>query len=232
MHPRTHPCAPHTPLNPPRRRLLLQVNHLAGGPIGEALAAAGLTAAAEAFRACVGRSARPPKERCYAVRVRAERARLVPWAELLAHAHAHAHAHRGSGSASGAARGAPNGSGSIDLLVADVWGATPPRLARARPAGGTAESAAIVDGYYPIVDGGISALLRAFPFESVRPSLLYYRHPAGRKETAALRDMLLARGYQTSAHWETGAWGEHNLAWRTDRCAAPGMPGRPLWWSD
>ena len=96
----------------------------------------------------------------------------------------------------------------------------------------TAKSAAVVDGYYPIVDGGISALLRAFPFESVRPSLLYYRHPAGRKETAALRGLLLAQGYQTSAHWETGAWGEHNLAWRTDRCAAPGMPGRPLWWSE
>ena len=81
-------------------------------------------------------------------------------------------------------------------------------------------------------DGGVSALLRAFPFEAVRPSLLYYRHAAGRKETAALREMLMAHGYQTSAHWETGAWGEHNLAWRTDRCAAPGMPGRPLWWSE
>ena len=84
----------------------------------------------------------------------------------------------------------------------------------------------------PIADGGVSALLRAFPFEAVRPSLLYYRHAAGRKETAALREMLMAHGYQTSAHWETGAWGEHNLAWRTDRCAAPGMPGRPLWWSE
>ena len=92
-------------------------------------------------------------------------------------------------------------------------------------AGGTAEGA-------PIADGGVSALLRAFPFEAVRPSLLYYRHAAGRKETAALREMLMAHGYQTSAHWETGAWGEHNLAWRTDRCAAPGMPGRPLWWSE
>ena len=163
------------------------------------------------------------------MRVRAEHARLVPWAELLAHAHAHAQRGSGSGSASGAAHGTPNGSdismGSIDLLVADVWGATPPRLARARPAGGAAEGAATIDG-------GISLLLRAFPFESVRPSLIYYRHPAGRKETAALRDLLLAHGYQTSAHWETGAWGEHNLAWRTDRCAAPGMPGRPLWWTE
>ena len=180
------------------------MNHLAGGPIAEALAAAGLAAAAKAFRACVGRSARPPKERCYALRVRAERARLVPWAELLAHAHAHAQ--RGSApapastsapapaSTSSAAyvpRGAPNGSGSIDLLVVDVWGATPPRLARPRPAGGTAEGA-------PIADGGVSALLRAFPFEAVRPSLLYYRHAAGRKETAALREMLMAHGYQTS----------------------------------
>ena len=110
----------------------------------------------------------------------------------------------------------------IDLLVIDVWGES----RQAHPARGGGRSQADSKGARPsletapnsTVDGGVAAMLMAFPLDRLKPSLIYYRHPAGRKATAALREHLLAHGYQTSAHWETGAWGEHNLAWRADRC--------------
>lgn len=74
-------------------------------------------------------------------------------------------------------------------------------------------------------DPGVAALVESFPLDLVKPSLLYYRTAAG----AGTRRHLLSHGYQTSAHHETSSWGENTLAWRADRCQAPGMPGRPLW---
>jgi len=77
----------------------------------------------------------------------------------------------------------------IDLLVLDIW------------------------------DGSVGALLRSFPFDRVKPSIVYYRNPYTQREARDLRHFLMDRGYSTSAHWETGAWGENNIAWRSDRCA-------------
>lgn len=58
---------------------------------------------------------------------------------------------------------------------------------------------------------------------------VYYRNPYGHREAKELRHLLLSHGYSTSAHWETSAWGELNLAWRSERCLQPGMPGAPPW---
>lgn len=78
-------------------------------------------------------------------------------------------------------------------------------------------------------DASVDTLLRAFPLQQVKPSLIYYRHPkGGGRASMLLREHLMSHGYATSAHWETSAWGELNLAWRTDRC---GEEQRPLWWN-
>ena len=78
-------------------------------------------------------------------------------------------------------------------------------------------------------DASVEMLLRAFPLHQVKPSLIYYRHPkGGGRASMLLREHLMSHGYATSAHWETSAWGELNLAWRTDRC---GVEQRPLWWN-
>eukprot|EP00967_Tisochrysis_lutea_P150002 scaffold289397_cov30-Tisochrysis_lutea.AAC.8 len=78
-------------------------------------------------------------------------------------------------------------------------------------------------------------MVRSFPdLGTSAPSIIYYRHPSGGANThvsASLRRHLQSRGYETSPHWETTAWGEHTLAWRADRCRLPGMPGTPLWWN-
>ena len=73
---------------------------------------------------------------------------------------------------------------------------------------------------------GVASLLKAFPFDRLRPALLYYRHASSRE----LRQLLLRRGYSTSAHWETSYWGESNIAWRSDRCelAGGGAPWVPF----
>ena len=65
---------------------------------------------------------------------------------------------------------------------------------------------------------GVASLLKAFPFDRLQPALLYYRHANSRE----LRELLLRRGYSTSAHWETSYWGESNIAWRSDRCQLAG----------
>ena len=75
----------------------------------------------------------------------------------------------------------------IDLLVVDVW------------------------------DGSTAALLRSFPLDRIKPSVIYHRNGKG---NAQLRSWLLSNGYATSAHHETSSWGEHTIAWRSDRCAA------------
>ena len=155
---------------------LWQMNHLAGGPILDALRAAGKLPEARAFGACKDASA-TRKERCFEAALVEHNVSLVPFDGFIRHFSLEA----------------------IDLLVLDVW------------------------------DGSVGALLRAFPFERLKPSLLYYRNPYTQREARDLRRYLMARGYSTSAHWETGAWGENNLAWRSDRCHAPHMPGRPLW---
>ena len=164
---------------------LWQINHLAGGPIAEALRAAGHTKQADAFDACKAASA-TRKQRCYEVAIHPHAVTLVPWRQLL----------REMGLED---EGRKKGAVHLDLLVLDVW------------------------------DGGVAALLRAFPFDDVRPTLIYYRNPYAHRECKALRQLLLSRGYSTSAHWETSAWGELNLAWRSDRCHASGMPGAVPW---
>lgn len=165
---------------------LWQINHLAGGPIAEALRAANHTKQAGAFDACKAASA-TRKQRCYDVAIHPHAVTLVPWRQLLKEQ-------------LGLVGEGGNGVAvQLDLLVLDVW------------------------------DGGVASLLRAFPFDDVRPTLIYYRNPYGHRECKALRQLLLARGYSTSAHWETSAWGELNLAWRSDRCHAPGMPGAAPW---
>ena len=165
---------------------LWQINHLAGGPISEALRVAGHTKQADAFDACKAASA-TRKQRCYDVAIHPHAVTLVPWRQLLKEQ-------------LGLVGEGGNGVAvQLDLLVLDVW------------------------------DGGVASLLRAFPFDDVRPTLIYYRNPYGHRECKALRQLLLARGYSTSAHWETSAWGELNLAWRSDRCHAPGMPGAAPW---
>ena len=65
---------------------------------------------------------------------------------------------------------------------------------------------------------GVATLLKAFPFEHLRPSLIHYRHANSRE----LVELLARQGYATSAHHETPYWGEHNLAWRNDRCHLAG----------
>ena len=75
----------------------------------------------------------------------------------------------------------------VDLLVVDVW------------------------------DGSTAALLRSFPLDRIKPSVIYHRNGKG---NAQLRSWLLSNGYSTSAHHETSSWGEHTIAWRSDRCAA------------
>ena len=76
-------------------------------------------------------------------------------------------------------------------------------------------------------DPTVTDLIKAFPFSVTRPSLVYYRTSSG----SGVRRMLLETGYETSAHWETSAWGENTIAWRADRCAdaSRGMLGKPLW---
>jgi len=151
-------------------------NHLAGGPVMEALTLAGHVDAAEAFRACKQGSA-TRKARCYPSTIESTNVTLWPWSHTLA------------------AMPSAWQSSPIDLLVVDLR------------------------------DPSISDLLAAFPLQTTKPSLIYYR--TGSK--GVLRKHLLAHGYHMSAHWETSAWGEHTLAWRADRCAAKGMPGPPLW---
>lgn len=184
---------------------LWQINHLAGGPIVDALNVAGHTKEAKEFKACKDASA-TRKERCFPLEVQQERVRLVVWEDLL--------------------RGLPGGQRTLDLLVLNVWGES--RHQRRRD---SAAAAVVLHGGVnaSVDDGGISAMLKAFPLDRLKPTLIYYRHPVGRKATEALREHLLAHGYETSAHWETGAWGELNLAWRADRCGASGMPGQPPW---
>ena len=155
---------------------LWQMNHLAGGPVLDALRAAGRLQEANAFRECKDASV-TRKQRCFDASLAQHNVSLVPFEALLQRFSLEA----------------------IDLLVLDVW------------------------------DGSVGALLRSFPFERLKPSLVYYRNPYTQREARDLRRFLMARGYSTSAHWETGAWGENNLAWRSDRCSAPHMPGRPLW---
>jgi hypothetical protein len=84
-------------------------------------------------------------------------------------------------------------SGAIDLLVVDVR------------------------------DPTVGELLKAFPLNRIKPSLIYFRTAAGH----GLRRHLLEHGYQVSAHWETSSWGEHTIAWRADRCHATDIPGTP-----
>ena len=188
---------------------LWQMNHLVGGPMIDALRAAGHAEEAARFAKCKDASA-TLKKRCYGVQLREYRAELLPFAEMLRE----------------------HGVTAVDLLVLDVW------------------------------DGSTGPLLLSFPLHAIKPSIIYYRNPYTRREAGALRRHLLAHGYSTSAHWETGAWGELNIAWRkaqpcarrgaavcppchrsllssrpvsppsrrrSDRCEAPGMPGRPLW---
>mmetsp|Transcript_42332 Transcript_42332/g.123962 ORF Transcript_42332/g.123962 Transcript_42332/m.123962 type:complete len:428 (+) Transcript_42332:775-2058(+) len=165
------------------RRDYWQVDHLAGGPLREALQQVNASAAA-AYAACLQQHKRPSA--CFGTRVVRHRTSLVEWPTLLSALGVSAARH-------------------IDLLVMDVR------------------------------DASVDPLLRAFPFDRIRPTFIYYRHPKDRgKPTAALRSYLMGLGYSTSAHWETSAWGELNLAWRSDRCFEPiaGMPGRPLWWSE
>ena len=52
---------------------------------------------------------------------------------------------------------------------------------------------------------------------------------SSRAESKLLSQFLKANGYHSSPHAEVSAWGELALAWRADRCQAPGMGGRPLW---
>ena len=152
-------------------------NHLAGGPVAEALQLGGFAAAAAAFHSCKQNSGKL-RRRCYNATVLATNITFVPWGQWLE-------------------RHVPPGRkhGPIDLLVLDQR------------------------------DPGVADLVQSFPLPTVKPSLLYYRTAAG----SGTRRHLLANGYQTSAHFETSAWGENTLAWRADRCAAPGMPGKPAW---
>ena len=59
-------------------------------------------------------------------------------------------------------------------------------------------------------------LLNAFPFESARPALILFRHQGnfGHEMVAAV----VARGYETSSHFETPYWGECTLAWDVRAC--------------
>ena len=75
----------------------------------------------------------------------------------------------------------------------------------------------------------VGAMLRSFPLETVKPTLIYHRHASSRAESKLLSQFLKANGYHSSPHAEVSAWGELALAWRADRCQAPGMGGRPLW---
>jgi hypothetical protein len=72
---------------------------------------------------------------------------------------------------------------------------------------------------------GVASLLKAFPFERLRPTLIYYRHAGSH----SLRAFLLRNGYSTSAHWETSYWGESNIAWRSDRCHLAGGGDAAPW---
>ena len=143
---------------------LWQMNHLAGGPMKEALAAAGFAAKAKEFSRCVGESA-TAKKRCFDADIGAHAATLKPFSQLLDE----------------------EAVKEIDLLVVDVW------------------------------DGSTAALLRSFPLDRIKPSVIYHRNGKG---NAQLRSWLLSNGYSTSAHHETSSWGEHTIAWRSDRCAA------------
>lgn len=79
-------------------------------------------------------------------------------------------------------------------------------------------------------DGSVDELLRAFPFGRNKPSIIYFRHAKGAKKARGLVAWLESQGYTSSSHVEVSAWGENSIAWRSDRCGYPGMPGRPLWW--
>lgn len=137
-------------------------NHLAGGPVLEALEVAGLTPQAKAFSRCKGNSAKL-KRRCYNATIVPVEVPLKPWGELLS-------SHTPSLK-------------QIDLLVVDLR------------------------------DPTVGSLLRSFPLSEHKPTFIYYRNG-----DRGVRKHLLRHGYQTSAHWETSAWGEHTLAWRADRC--------------
>ena len=152
-------------------------NHLAGGPILEALEVNGHAASATAFRACKHGSA-TRRARCYNASVAAVNVTLQPWSAVVSHLPTQ--------------RGAP---AHIDLLIVNQR------------------------------DPTVGELLKAFPFDLIKPTLIYYRTSSG----SGVRKLLLDRGYQTSAHWETSAWGENTIAWRADRCSSEGMPGVPMW---
>ena len=156
-------------------------NHLAGGPVLEALGVAGHAQAASAFSECKHNSA-SLKRKCFNSTIEVRNASLLPWSTIL------------DETLGGPT--APARTGHIDLLVVDVR------------------------------DPTVGELLRAFPLERSKPSLIYFRTSG----SGHVRKHLLAHGYQLSAHAETSSWGEHTLAWRADRCDNPGMPQRPAWW--
>ena len=149
-------------------------NHLAGGPILEALEVNGHVEAAKAFRDCKHNSAKA-KKKCFNATVATVNVTLRPWSDLIARIPSQQQAKR-----------------HIDLLILDQR------------------------------DPYVTDLLKAFPFDTLKPSLIYYRTSSG----SGVRKLLLSHGYQTSAHHETSAWGENTIAWRADRCDATATP---LW---
>lgn len=165
----------------PRRytRDLWQMNHLAGGPVQEALEQAGHAERVREFKACRKASSTEIRRPCYNLTVTPHEVSLLPFSEVLREA-------------------LPAGA-HIDLLVIDVHGRH------------------------------VGAMLRSFPLETIKPTLIYHRHASSRAESKLLSQFLKANGYHSSPHAEVSAWGELALAWRADRCQAPGMGGRPLW---
>lgn len=167
-------------------------NHLAGGPILEALERSGQAERAAAFRSCKHNSDKR-KARCYNATVVRRNVTLRPWSHII------------------------DGLPRKRALPA----ALPAAAADARAAHSSAIDLLVVNQRDP----SVGPLLKAFPYEVIKPSLVYFRTSSGN----GVRRHLLAHGYQTSAHWETSAWGEHTLAWRAERCNASFMLPPPLW---
>ena len=180
-------------------------NHLAGGPILEALEAAGLSERASAFRSCKHNSDKR-KARCYNATIVSRNVTLRPWSHLLAR---------------------------LPRVPAPAAASVVPVAAAVAAAAAGATGAAALAPPPPAIDlmvvnqrdPLVGPLLLAFPYGLTKPSLIYFRTSSG----SGVRRHLLASGYQTSAHWETSAWGEHTLVWRAERCNASHMWPPPLW---
>ena len=210
------------------------------GRILEALESNGHANAANIFRACKHNSDKR-KARCYNASVESVNVTLQPWHHVLARVPIQ----RGSPTAAtsprvGGSAPAGGGGGGIDLLVLTHRDPGVTALLKAFPFNDTVPSPAQhpVSPPAAVASSAVASSAVASPavaspavapvgHAGVRPSLIYYRTSAG----SGVRRLLLSTGYETSAHWETSAWGENTLAWRADRCdhASSGMGGKPAW---